>query len=234
MWNVFFCTCKHRLYKPTIASKLPGLKKKKSAFQIQSRNPAMKQEWGGGLPKSIYRNIGRDNYHLAACSQIPLLGRNMYATLRDWRESLKMVDYLNLWFNLSSNLNAFFFLVCVCVCVCAHGQSCLCLTLYDPMDYNPPGSSVHGIFQPRILEWVAISFSRGSSWPRDRTRVSCIGMQILYHLGSSFPWPIFKNNQCKMFLEFKLLTHSFVYAVIFHRNFHRGHLLSTCQFQALY
>ena len=43
----------------------------------------MKQEWGGELPKSIYRNIGRDNYHLAACSQIPLLGRNMYATLRD-------------------------------------------------------------------------------------------------------------------------------------------------------
>ena len=43
----------------------------------------------------------------------------------------------------------------------------------DPMDYSPPGSSVHGIFQARILEWVAIPFSRGSSWPRDRTRVSC-------------------------------------------------------------
>ena len=50
----------------------------------------------------------------------------------------------------------------------------LCPTLCDPMDCSPPGSSVHGIFQPRILEWVAISFSRGSSWPRDRTRVSHI------------------------------------------------------------
>ena len=48
----------------------------------------------------------------------------------------------------------------------------------------PSGSSVHGIFQARILGWVAISFSRGSSWPRDRTRVSCvccIGRWILYH-----------------------------------------------------
>ena len=41
-----------------------------------------------------------------------------------------------------------------------------------PMDYNLPGSSVHGIFQARVLEWVAISFSRGSSQPRDGTRVS--------------------------------------------------------------
>ena len=44
-----------------------------------------------------------------------------------------------------------------------------CLTLYDPMDCNPPGSSAHGIFQARILEWVATSCSRGSSRPRDQT-----------------------------------------------------------------
>ena len=43
----------------------------------------------------------------------------------------------------------------------------LCLTLCNPMDCSPPGSSVHGILQARILEWVAISFSRGSSRPRD-------------------------------------------------------------------
>ena len=42
-----------------------------------------------------------------------------------------------------------------------------CLTLCDPMNYSPPGSSVHGILQARILEWVAIPFSRGSSQPRD-------------------------------------------------------------------
>ena len=48
------------------------------------------------------------------------------------------------------------------------------LTLCDPMDSSLPGSAVHGIFQARILEWTAISFSRGSSQPRDRTPVSCI------------------------------------------------------------
>ena len=48
-----------------------------------------------------------------------------------------------------------------------------CPTLCDPMDCSPPGSSVHKIFQARILEWVAISFPSGSSQPRDRTWVSC-------------------------------------------------------------
>ena len=59
-----------------------------------------------------------------------------------------------------------------------------CLTLCDPMDYSLPGSSVHGIFQARILEWVAMPSSRGSSQPRDRTHdsyVSRIGRQVLYH-----------------------------------------------------
>ena len=49
-----------------------------------------------------------------------------------------------------------------------------CPTLCDPMDYNLPGSSVQGILHVRILEWVAIPFSRGSSQPRDQTQVSCI------------------------------------------------------------
>ena len=49
-----------------------------------------------------------------------------------------------------------------------------CPTLCDPMDGSPPGSSVHGILQARVLEWVTISFSRRSSWPRDRTSISCI------------------------------------------------------------
>ena len=49
-----------------------------------------------------------------------------------------------------------------------------CPTLCNPMDCSLPGSSIHGIFQARVLEWVAISFSRRSSRPRDRTQVSCI------------------------------------------------------------
>ena len=57
-----------------------------------------------------------------------------------------------------------------------------CLILCDPMDYSPPGSSVHGIFQARLLEGVAIPFSRGPFQPRDWTQVSCSVRQILYHL----------------------------------------------------
>ena len=73
--------------------------------------------------------------------------------------------------------------VCVRVSVWAHAQ--LCQTLCDPMDCGPPGSSVHGILQARILEWVAISSSRGSSRPRFQTCISCIssiGRQVLYQL----------------------------------------------------
>ena len=66
-------------------------------------------------------------------------------------------------------------------CVCVHMIVKSCLTLYNPTDYSPPGSSVHGILLARTLEWVAIFFSRGSSQPRDRTRISCIAKGILYH-----------------------------------------------------
>ena len=58
------------------------------------------------------------------------------------------------------------------------------MTLCDPLGCSPPGFSAHRIFQARILEWVAVSFSRRSSQPRDQTRISynsCIGKQILYH-----------------------------------------------------
>ena len=59
-----------------------------------------------------------------------------------------------------------------------------CVWLFcHPMDYSPLDSSMHGILQTRILEWVAISFSRGSSWPRDRVGVALTGRWILYH------WP---------------------------------------------
>ena len=65
-----------------------------------------------------------------------------------------------------------------CVCVLRVSDS------LHPMDCSPPGFSVHGIFQARILDWVAVPSSRGSSPPRNQTRiswVSCVGRQILYH-----------------------------------------------------
>ena len=60
-------------------------------------------------------------------------------------------------------------------CVLSHVQ------LFDLVDHSPPGSSVHGISKARILEWVAISFSRGSSQSRDQIFISCVGRWILYH-----------------------------------------------------
>ena len=60
-------------------------------------------------------------------------------------------------------------LVCCCGCLVAESSP----TLFDPMDYSLPGSSDHGILQARILQWVAIPSSRGSSQPRDQTQVSC-------------------------------------------------------------
>ena len=71
------------------------------------------------------------------------------------------------------------FWLCLCS-VCAQSHP----TLRDRMDWSPPDVSVCGISQARTLEWVAISFSRGSSWPREQNHtscISCIGRWILYH-----------------------------------------------------
>ena len=66
-----------------------------------------------------------------------------------------------------------------------------CPTLCDPMDYSLSGSSVHGIFQARILEWVAISFSRRSSQPRDWTWVSCtVGRRFTIWATREAHWPL--------------------------------------------
>ena len=108
------------------------------------------------------------------------------------------------------------------MCVYVHARACTkllqsCLTLCDPMECSPPGSSVHGLLQARILEWD-YTFSRGSSQSRDGTRVSyipCIGRQFLYHwryLGSSelrnrtfffhlflFSWRLITSQYCRGF-----------------------------------
>ena len=73
-------------------------------------------------------------------------------------------------------------LIQLCACIAKLLQSCW--TLLDPTDHSPPDSAVHRFLQPRILEWVAMLSSRGSSWPRDQTLVSCVSWsdrQILYH-----------------------------------------------------
>ena len=64
---------------------------------------------------------------------------------------------------------------------CCCSVTKLCLTLCDPVNCSLPGSSVHGISRARKLEWVAISFSRGSSQPNVQTHIFCIGKRVYYH-----------------------------------------------------
>ena len=106
------------------------------------------------------------------------------------------MHYLSPWFscaycNSTSKLSLlgwiswnFFTDVCVCMCVCTCARRVMCVHLFVTPGPSSPGSSVQGIFLARILEWVAISFSKGSSRLRDQTHISCIsciGRQILYH-----------------------------------------------------
>ena len=73
--------------------------------------------------------------------------------------------------------------VCVCVCACAIAQSCM--TLHHPIDCSPPVSPIHGTSQARILQWFAISSSRGSSRPRDQNRICCLAGRF-FTMGRNF------------------------------------------------
>ena len=80
-----------------------------------------------------------------------------------------------------------------------------CLTLCNPMNCSPPGSSVYGVSQARMLEWVVTSYSRGASQPTDPTRVSCIGRQVLYY---SATWEALANSTVKKLVRRKV-NHNF-------------------------
>ena len=95
-----------------------------------------------------------------------------------------------------------------CCCLVAKPH----LTLCDPMGCSPPGSSVHGISQARILEWVAISLSRESSRHSDRTHVSCIDRWILHHLshqGRPCLFQILHISEITQYLSFSVGLISF-------------------------
>ena len=96
-----------------------------------------------------------------------------------------------------------------------------CLTFCDPMDFSPPGSSGHGNLQARILEWLAIPFSRESSWPRDWTQVSHIVGRFFYclnHQGSPPSSLVFCYFFLLYFWVFPILIyfiHVFVFLMFF-------------------
>ena len=84
--------------------------------------------------------------------------------------------YCYKYIKYASHINTYMFIKrCICIYTRMGAQSLqLCPTLCNPMDCSSPGSSVHGILQARILEWIAVSSSRGSSQHRDRTLVSYV------------------------------------------------------------
>ena len=85
---------------------------------------------------------------------------------------------------------------------CSNVVAQLYLILWDPMGYSPPGSSVHKIFQARILEWIAILFSREFSWPRYQTLVFCIA-------GTSFTiWATREAPKCSNYCTIVLISHA--------------------------
>ena len=72
-----------------------------------------------------------------------------------------------------------------CRHACMHAESLQSFpALWDLVDCSPSDSSVHRLLQARILEWITIPSSRGSSPPRDQTHISCIGRQVLYHIAT--------------------------------------------------
>ena len=123
------------------------------------------------LTTCLTQTLTLQNWHwLVGCNWV-----QQETNIQRWFQLIK--DWI---YYLLPNYNCWIKLV---VTVCPVAQLCPSLC-DDPMDCSAPGSSFLGIFQARTLEWVSIPFSRGSSWSRDQTRLSCvsgIGRRILYH-----------------------------------------------------
>ena len=144
-------------------------------------NKLMVAGWWGG----IFKEYGMDRYTLLSSKWVTirdLLYRAQETQLNvlckpGWEQSLGENGYMYMYGRVPSlstwNYHSVVNQLCVLV---AH----LCPILWDPKDCSPPSSSVHGILQARILEWLAIPFSRESSWPRDWTWVFCIAGRFFF------------------------------------------------------
>ena len=114
---------------------------------------------------------------------------------------------------------------------CVHAQSLSHLSLCDPMDCSLPGSSVPGISQARILEWVAISFSRVPSLPRDETCISCIGRWILYHCTTWSPSTSSSNHADVLWIHSRIPSCLLESKVQKQEDFPGGPMFKTLSFQ---
>ena len=97
----------------------------------------------------------------------------------------------------------------------------LCPALCDPVDCSLPGSSVHGVSQARTLEWVAISFLRASSRPRDQTWASCIGRRVLCHLAMWEQSLYYNPGSYKLYI-IGIISRGLITIIFLHRLNHRS------------
>ena len=98
-----------------------------------------------------------------------------------------------------------------CKPTCCYLLAKSCPTLCNSMDYGPPGSSVHGILQARILEWGAISTSRGSSRPRDRSRISCIDRRVFHCWATREAWKPTKYTENLSLYDLLVMTYRYLH-----------------------
>ena len=132
----------------------------------------------------VFASGGQSIEVSASASVLPMNTPGLISFRMDWLDLLAVQGTLKSLLQHHSSKASI--LLCSAIFIVGNKRKCThsCPTLCDPMDYSLPGSSIHAIFQARVLEWVAIFFSRVYSWPRDWTQVSCIVSKTLYCLYS--------------------------------------------------
>ena len=169
--------------------------------------PEVSQLFEGTVFIYLHRNPPKWNNSQSLLRAYYMLG-TVLSTLRALWEAVKVTVHWILmagsWILVEWSQASHLSSLCLSflICVCMHAQSPGWVGLFHPMDCSLPDSFVHGIFPARIVEWVAISSSRGSSQPRDRTQVSCIagGFLTLSTLPNRPQWEILNPSPQNLLL----------------------------------
>ena len=170
-------------YHPTISSSVVPFFSRLQSFPVSASFPKNQFFTSGG------QSIGIFSFSISPSNEYS----GMISFRMDRLDLLEVQGTLkSLLQHHSSKASTFYSIFYNCVCLLV-AQSCP--TLCESMDYSPPGSSVYGILQAKILEWVAMPFSRGYARPRDSTQVSCIAGGFFTHWAILFPFSLTELNK---------------------------------------